>query len=414
MKKLLIILPLLLLFSCVDNQVDTFNSSNKRIKILINGQQQIDWTILPEVNPDQLKVYCTKKKNEVIFQTDIDTVSYFVSNNDTIRFSIILNSSDTARTEIIGIKDLPDKITNEEKIYWLSQIWSETKYNFVNIDQVTLDLDSLYNSLIPEVLASSNDYEYYQVLKKFTASLKDGHTQVTDGGQYYDYRDYIPITLQDINEKIYITSVRKSNDLDSTWVGAELIEIDGMPTIDYLTVHVFPYISASTEQHMWMQAVSRIQSGFKEKLFKATIKKTDGSVEKLVLARNGEATRTPDDEYWGVVRKASGNIVDLDWTDNNIAVISFNHFSPEEKAIEEFDAVAGKIKNAEGVIIDLRKNGGGTTGVAWHLQKYLTKGNSFLNFAWETRVNDGVKKANGNWIDEYKDYYLILLFIIPY
>jgi len=406
MKKLLIILPLLLLFSCVDNQVDTFNSSNKRIKILINGQQQIDWTILPEVNPDQLKVYCTKKKNEVIFQTDIDTVSYFVSNNDTIRFSIILNSSDTARTEIIGIKDLPDKITNEEKIYWLSQIWSETKYNFVNIDQVTLDLDSLYNSLIPEVLASSNDYEYYQVLKKFTASLKDGHTQVTDGGQYYDYRDYIPITLQDINEKIYITSVRKSNDLDSTWVGAELIEIDGMPTIDYLTVHVFPYISASTEQHMWMQAVSRIQSGFKEKLFKATIKKTDGSVEKLVLARNGEATRTPDDEYWGVVRKASGNIVDLDWTDNNIAVISFNHFSPEEKAIEEFDAVAGKIKNAEGVIIDLRKNGGGTTGVAWHLQKYLTKGNSFLNFAWETRVNDGVKKANGNWIDEYKDYYL--------
>lgn len=406
MKKLLIIIPLLLLFSCVDNQVDTFNSSNKRIKILINGQQQIDWTITPEANPDQLKVYCTKKKNEVIIQTDIDTVSFYVSNKDTIRFSIILNSSDTARTEIIGIKDLPNKITNEEKIYWLSQIWSETKYNFVNIDQVIFDLDSLYNALIPEVLASTNDYEYYQVLKKFTASLKDGHTQVTDGGQYYDYRDYIPLTLQDFNKKIYITSVRKSNDLDSTWVGAELIEIEGMPTIDYLTDHVFPYISASTEQRLWMQAVSGIQSGFMDKLFKATIKKTDGSIEKLVLARNGEATRSPNDEYWGVIRKPSRNIVDLDWTDNNIAVIGFNRFSPEEKAIEEFDAVAGKIKKAEGVIIDLRRNGGGSTGVAWQLQKYLTKGNSFLNFAWETRVNDGVKKANGNWIDEYKDYYL--------
>ena len=406
MKKFLIIIPLLLLFSCVDNQVDTFNVSKRNIKILINGQQQIDWSISPEVNPDQLEVYCTKKKNEVIFQTDIDTISFYVSNKDTIRFSIVLNSSDTAHTEIIGIKNLPNKITNEEKIYWLSQIWSETKYNFVNIDQVTFNFDSLYKALIPEVLASKNDYEYYQVLEKFTASLHDGHTQVTDGGQYYDYRDYIPITLQDFNKKIYITSVRKSNDLDSTWVGAELIEIERMPTIDYLTDHVFPYISASTEQHLWMQAVYRIQSGFKDKLFIATIKKTDGSIEKLVLARNGEATRTLNDEYWGVIRKASRNIVDLDWTDNNIAIIRFNRFSPEEKAIEEFDAVAGNVKRANGVIIDLRKNGGGSTGVAWHLQKYLTKGNSFLNFAWETRVNDGVKKANGNWIDEYKDYYL--------
>jgi len=405
MRKLIFLIPLIVLFSCNEKKQTIFHSNIKSIQVSINGKQT-DWRISPEVNPDRLKVYCINEKNEVIFQTDTDTVPFTVSKNDTIKFRIILNSLDTAYTEIIGIKDLPEKITNEEKLYWLSQIWSETKYNFVNIDQLNFDLDSLYKTLIPEVIASKNDYEYYQVLHKFTATLKDGHTQVTDRGQFYPFTDYIPISLQDFNKKIFIAHVRKNANLDSTWVGAELIEIEEIPTVDYLKKNIFPYISASTEQHLWMQSVYKIQSGFKDKLFKGTIRKVDGTIEKIELERNGEATRTPYDEYWGITRNYSRNIVDLDWTDNNIAVISFNRFSPEDKAIKEFGEIVKKIDKAKGVIIDLRKNGGGSTGVAWHLQKYLTKGNSFLNYAWETRISDGVRKANGNWKDEDKDYYL--------
>jgi C-terminal processing protease CtpA/Prc len=405
MRKLIFIIPLIVLFSCNEKEQTIFHSNKKNVQVSINGKQT-DWRISPKVNPDRLMVYCTNKKNEVVFQTDTDTIPFIVSKNDTIKFRIILNSLDTAYTEIIGIKDLPNKITNEEKLYWLSQIWSEVKYNFVNIDQLDFDLDSLYKTLIPEVVETQSDYEYYQVLKKFTATLKDGHTQVYDRGQFYAFTDYIPITLQDFNNKIYITHVRKNANLDSTWVGAELIEIEEIPTIDYLKKNIFPYISASTEQHLWMQSVYKIQGGFKDQLFKGAIKKADGTIEKIEIKRNGEATRTPNDEYWGITRNYSRNIVDLDWTDNNIAVISFNSFYPEEKAIKEFDLIAKQIEKAKGVIIDLRKNGGGTTDAAWHLQKYLTKGNKFLNYAWETRISDGVRKANGNWKEEYKNYFL--------
>lgn len=405
MRKLLIIIPLIWLFSCTDKQVESISSTTTEVIVLINGKQT-DWRISPEVYPDRLKVYCVYEENEVVFQTDTDTISLTVRKNDTIRFKIILNSTDTAYTEIVGVKDLPDIITDEEKLFWLSQIWSEIKYNFVNIDQLTFDLDSLYRTLIPEVLSTTNDFEYYQTLSKFTASLKDGHTQVSTNGQFFSYTDYIPVSLRDFNEKIYITHVRKSANLDSAWIGAELIEIDGLPTISYLEKYVFPYISASTKQHLWMQSVYKIQSGFKAKLFKVTIKKADGSIERIEIKRNGEAIRTPNDEYWGIPRDYSRNIVDLEWTDDSIAIISFNGFSPEDMAIREFDQIARKIQNAKGVIIDLRKNGGGSTVVAWHLQKYLTKGNSFLNFAWETRVSDGVLKANGNWQEEIEDYYL--------
>ncbi|HCY74417.1 MAG TPA: hypothetical protein DHV28_00715 [Ignavibacteriales bacterium] len=404
--KYFIFFPVIIGFlGCNQNHQNIIHTNNRNVTVSINGNQT-DWIVSPETKPDRLEVYCSNEKNIVVFQTDLDTFLFTIRDNDTIKFKIILNIKDTAFTEIIGIKNLPDKITDIEKLYWLSQIWSETKYNFVNIDQLTIDLDSLYKALIPEVLASKNDYEYYQVLSKFTATLKDGHTQVFDRGQFYSFSDYIPISLLDFNKNIYITQVRKNSDLDSTWVGADLIEIDGTPTINYLKEKIFPYISASTEQHLWMQAVFKIQNGFKDQLFKAKIKKIDGTIETIEVKRNGEETRTPNDEYWGVGRKYSKNIVDLDWKENNIAMVSFNSFSPEDKAIKEFEEIANKINKANGVIIDLRNNGGGSTEVAWHLQKYITKGNSFLNYAWETRINDGVGKANGNWIDEYKDFYL--------
>jgi len=404
MKIILIFLFITFTFSIVNGK-KYIQSAKKNINVSVNGKLQ-DWSISPETNPDRLIVYCSNEKNKVVFQTNIDTVSFSVSKNDTLKLNIILNSKDTAHTEIVGIKDLPNKISTVEKLYWLSQVWSETKYNFVNIDRLKFNLDSLYKSFIPLVQATKNDYEYYQVLKKFMANLHDGHSQVSDNEQFYLYTDYIPIRLQDFNKKVYITSVRKIPELDSTWVGAELIEIGNIPTNQYLETRIFPFISASTEQHLWMQGIYKMHSGFKDQPFKGTIKKINGEIIKIELQRNGEATRTDNDQYWGPAINYSQNIVDLKWLENDIALVSFNKFSPEDKAIKEFDKVAKELGRAKGVIIDLRKNGGGSGEVALHLQKYLTKENHFLNFGAETRINDGYGKSQGNYREEYKNYFL--------
>lgn len=402
MKQFLVLSVVLASFSC--SQAQTIIHSNKRtINIFANGQQS-DWIISPDVNPDRLKVFCLKETNEVVFQTDIDTAIFSIRNNDTIRLRIILKAKDTAYTEIIGFKDLPNQISNYEKVYWLSQIWSEVKYNFVNIDRLNFDLDSLYKSYIPSVLAAKNDFEYCRTLQKFMASMHDGHTEVR--GDFYVFKDYLPLRIMDFNKKIYITSLRKTPETDSTWLGAEIIEIEGIPTTQYLESEIFPFVSASTEQSLWMQGIFDLQSDMLDHPFRATIRKPDGKIVKLELQRNGEATRTPDDQYWGPKTTSSRKIVELKWMQNDIAHVSFNRFMPEEEAIRQFDKIAKELDKAKGVIIDLRQNGGGSTEVAWHLQKYLTKENHFMTFGAETRINDGYGKAQGNWRDEYKDFFL--------
>lgn len=404
MNKFCLLLALLTSFSYVRGQT-VIKSNISNIPVFINNRK-ISWGIDPETKPDRLLVYCSKAENKVVFKTDVDSAVFIVRKADTVYLSIIFKSTDTAFTEIIGIKDLPDKITVNEKVYWFSQIWAEAKYNFVNMDRLTLDFDSLYKNFIPHVLATKNDYEFYATLQKFFALLRDGHTQVVDNEQFYPYKDYVPVSFRDFNKKVYIVSVRKAAGLDSTWVGAELTAIDDIPTTQYLETNVFPFISASTEQHLWMQGVYRLHSDFKDRPFRGTIKKRDGSIENIVLQRNGEETRTDKDQYWGPVYKYSPEIARLTWLPDNIACVSFNRFDPEEEAISAFDRIAPELTKAKGVIIDLRNNGGGSTTVGWQLQKYLTKGNYFLNYAWETRINDGAGKANGNWLDEYKDYFL--------
>ena len=390
------------------------HSGFESARVFVNGRR-VGWSISPETNPDRLRVYCSHEQNKVEFRTDKDTVVFMAVNRDTIRISVVLNDKDTARTEIIGIRDLPNRLGISEKVYALSRLWSETKYNFVNIDKLGFSLDSLYSAFIPKVLLTANDYEYYQLLKRFMASLHDGHTEVSDNGQFSQYKDYITAGLLDFRKKIFISDVRQIPGQDSSWVGAEVTGIEGVPTLVYLENNVFPYISASTERHKWMQAVYRMQSGFRGGSMHMTLKKRDGSSLDVNLPFNGEETRTDKDKYWGPVHKYSNKLASLKWLDHDIAFVDLEGFYPEKEAIAELDSVAAQLGKAKAVIIDLRRNGGGSTEVAWQLQKYLTKGKYFLNYGWQTRVNDGVKKANGNWIEEDKDYYLekAMMFVKP-
>ena len=74
---------------------------------------------------------------------------------------------------------LPNTLSNAEKVYGLSKFWQEVNYNFVYLNQVDREAwTKEYIDLIDEVQATENDYEYYRLLQKFCALLKDGHTNI--------------------------------------------------------------------------------------------------------------------------------------------------------------------------------------------------------------------------------------------
>lgn len=404
---------MLLSYQLAFNQSINKNNHNKNKLLFVNekdiiievNKSKTNWTVSPKIKPDRLKLYCENNNNSVLVYSKKDTLRFSVSENDTISFQVILNNKDTAYTEIIGIRKLPTEIDESTKLYYFSQLWSEVKYNFVNIDKLSFNVDSLYRSYLPLVINSKNDYEYHRILKRFMSSLKDGHSEVYSN-QFSAFLDYVPMTINDFNKKLYITSIRKCPETDSSWLGAEITEISGIKTLKFLTDSVFTFISASTLSHLWMQAPSEMLYDLKSKPFVATIKKSNGKVQTITLKRNGESTRTENDEYYERISKFSNKKVELKLITDKIALLTINSFTPDDKVIENIKSEMFKLTKAKGLIIDLRRNGGGSTRVAHYLQSCLTPGKYYLNFGWETRINDGVGKANGNWIKKYEDYYL--------
>jgi C-terminal processing protease CtpA/Prc len=377
--------------------------SNRKNIMLFDGETKQDWTITPSLNPDIFKCYNTTEKTRVFkFVSDIDSLEFIAEVNKPIYFSIIYKG-DTAHTAIEFTDRIATTLSDNDKLYALSLFWSEAKYNFAFIDKLNFDLDSLYRTYIPKILATTNDYEFYEVMGLFAGSFHDGHTQV-----YYSegsaYTDYVPMLARYFDDELRIIHV-KENMAATFPVGSTIIEINGLKTEEYMKKYIEPYIDSDFKPTVQRLSASLLLSA---KLVSDTLtikyRMPDGKIRTNPLVRDGHSRE--GEPSTGHQSSYSSQPVEVSWKDDDIAVLAFNTFNDRNgELITLFDKLKDTLYSAKGIVIDLRNNRGGGTSVAWHLLQYLIKDDYFLNFAWQTRTNDGVKKAQGNFRKEYEDYY---------
>jgi C-terminal processing protease CtpA/Prc len=362
-----------------------------------------DWGISPDIRPDILKIYDTRsKKKTVKFVSDIDSITFKVKLNKPVYFSIIYKG-DTAVTGIDFTNLLPNTLSKADKIMALSLFWSETRYNFAFYDQLTFDWDSLYKAYLPIVEATTNDVDFYDIMKHFAGSLQDGHSGIYENISY-PYMDYIPMLVHYFNDSLYITHIRDS--LENVFpIGSKILEINGLPYNDYMDKYINPFVDSKYKPTQQVLAAARLLSA-RQLEDKITLKyrTPNQEIRENTPPRDGEKNRS---KYTGGGKSANAwNPLEITWTNDNIAILSLNSFLEfDGKLIPYFEKIKDTLYSADAIIIDLRNNRGGSTDVAWYFLQYIIQDSFFLNFAWQTRVHDAVKKANGNFVEENKSYF---------
>ncbi len=256
-----------------------------------------------------------------------------------------------------------EDISADEKVAGLSRVWSEIKYNFVFFDQVPgVNWDSLYTAYIPKVVQTTNTLEYYRMLTQFCAFLQDGHTSVIPPAQLYDqlWAD-IPIRTRFVEGKVLVTDVDSDTLLQQgISPGMEITHIDGEPLFQYVQDSILPYMTASTEQGRIVQAYSiYLLSGRVNSELTLTLKDKTGNVFQTT------ATRRP----W---RQSYNKETDVDFRiiDNAIAYVELKTFGNND-VVRVFDSLFEWIEQAEALVLDVRRNGGGNSGVGWQILGYL-------------------------------------------
>lgn len=294
----------------------------------------------------------------------------------------------------ISLMAQPNKLSKADKIYGLSKFWQEVNYNFVYLNKVDRPKwDSTYKALITTIPETKTDFEYYREMQKFCALLKDGHTNIympsgkdfeTMITMFGDYRLFI----ENIDGKAIIVHVNLSKK-DEIPLGSEVIEVNGKTTEQYLATNVTPYISSSTDYVLKDGSIHGLLSGIDGDTFKIKIKKPKGEVTALTLTHK----KTVEKEIYPPLA-TDGKLFEFKWYPNGVAYVALNSFS-DPKIDTLFTQQLPELYKAKKLIIDLRNNGGGSTGIGTQILKYLTTDTVFYGSKSSSRQNTSAFKAWG-------------------
>lgn len=286
--------------------------------------------------------------------------------------------------------DLEHNLKDEEKLYGLSQFWSEAKYNFAFFDQTDVNWDSAYQAFIPRVLATKNTYDYYGELEQFCALLKDGHTDIRTPQDIQTGQIYIRIFFKNINHRFYVENVFNGY-AEKVPVGSELVKINGYPIKAYLQEKIIPHISASTQHELWNEAINSWYKILTDSTQTAKMEfiRPDGKVVEHAARLHTKTSRgkfTRNSKKW--------QPFELHTLANGITKIDLNTFG-DTIVVSKFREVLPELYKSKGIIIDLRKNGGGNSGNGAEILKYFTNQKRLIGSLWQTREHKAAYKAWG-------------------
>lgn len=299
-------------------------------------------------------------------------------------------------------------ISNEQKIYELSQIWKDAEYNFAFWDKVNIDWEAEYKKALPGVLATTDVYEYYRELARFINLLGDGHTGISfppDIMQSTEYYSMLPVYLAKIEDRFIVVSVgEKYKDVIPMF--SELKKYDGVDISEYIKEKIYPYIwhaneeacvSASLIELLYGKAGSEAVLTFEKdgKEFDVCMQRTDPTKIKW------DATGMPIPQTIPGDMILDEDSVKIKITEDDIAVITIPTFmddSLSEKIYGKFD----ELSRAKGYIIDVRGNGGGNSNNADAVASLFISG-QFESCAAETQIYEPTYKAWGLFRDDFKN-----------
>lgn len=395
--KIFAILIALVIAANAQDNLPIIKSNSNQVSIQDGGVlKENSWNLAPEAKPDVYETAVKKgKTKKVIFITDSDKISFDVEAGKTYDFIIqkgdvkcytqikanelnFWNDKDFWESPTMKTAYKPN-LSDAEKVAGISKFWSEAKYNFINFPLVPdLDWDKTYLEFIPKVLATKTTFDYYKVLMEFCAKLKDGHTNIFLPDEIAEEVYGRPaITTRLVENKVVIIRILdeklKSEGLK---IGQEIIEIDGISVKKYAAENVLPYVSDSTAQASDISVYQRnLLNGKVGKHIELTIKDLNGKPFLRMLPRL----------HWNERNKlvAPSAPFEMKMLSNNTAYVALNTFGNYETA-EMFAKNFAEIAKADALIIDLRENGGGNSGVGYRILSFLVD-KPFKGSKWFTR-----------------------------
>jgi carboxyl-terminal processing protease len=240
------------------------------------------------------------------------------------------------------------------------KIWKDIRDHYYDPSFNGVNWDEVHERYVPLVAAAKNDQEFYALMSRMTGELHDAHTRFSSPEQWKNYKRQQGVTagfsVDDVGGKTVVTSVRSNSNAARAGVepGMLVLSVDGKPIDDRIAEIEKTRPPSSSERATRMFIYGRMFAGPPDSELKLGLQRADGS--------NFEATITR--QVYSVAPDVATDVLP-----SGNAYIRFDGFQPP--ITKEFKQALERFRNSRGIVIDLRRNGGGDLSVLLPIASYF-------------------------------------------
>lgn len=263
------------------------------------------------------------------------------------------------------------------RVTGFAKMWSAVKHNFVFLDQrPNVDWEGILPSYLPRVARAESNAEYLGLLEEALALLEDGHTRLSGTIRLND----IPVLrIESVEGRPVVTEVGDTSESVEAGiaVGAEILEVDGVPVEDLLEQRL-RRISGSTPHDRRDRAYRSLLQGPVGGTVTFTLREPNREPRTITLQCDLRKSRSA--APW-----LSRPRIEYRELEDGISYVALNSFG-SDRIVEEFDEHFDRIAASRALILDVRENGGGSTGNGFAIIARLIEDQIAETSIWRTRL----------------------------
>jgi carboxyl-terminal processing protease len=240
------------------------------------------------------------------------------------------------------------RLSSKDKREVFEKTWRQIRDHYYDPALNGVNWSEVHVRYAPLVEAAASDADFYALMSQMTGELHDAHTRFSSPSRWKSYKKQlgttIGFTVDDVDGKTVITSVEPGSHAARAGIepGMSILTIDDQPIEARIGAIEKTRLPSSSERATRWFTYSRLFAGPPNKEVKLGLQRADGSSFQVVVVEQVYS------EVPAVFARSlpSGNVY-----------IRFDGF--ERPIVKQLKEALEKFRNAPGIIIDLRKNGGG-------------------------------------------------------
>jgi carboxyl-terminal processing protease len=254
----------------------------------------------------------------------------------------------------------PQRLSLKARKQIFEKVWSEIHDHYYDASFNGVNWDEIHTRYRPLIESTKSDQDFYNLMNRMTGELHDAHTRFNSPEQWKNYRKQqgvsSGISVDDVDGKTVVTAVRRDSSAAFRGVepGMVVLSIDGKPVRERIAEIEKSKPSSSSERATRIFSYGRLFAGPPESEMQLGLERADGSHFDVTLKRQVFSS-APD--------------VATDVLPSGYGYIRFDGFQPA--ITKEFRQALERFRNAPGIVIDLRRNGGGDLGVLLPIAGYF-------------------------------------------